>query len=149
MSASGAGAPARTADDGFSEVVHDREGHALGDVEVLIDMLTYRCACASDQLLTPVAWDREASSGATLLYDPPIPEFSVALTTLSAKVPKSQQREVDGPSILFVVSGSATLAAGDASFELSPGLLYFVGAQTPIEINSKSDLVVARAFVEA
>ncbi|CAG8535970.1 17530_t:CDS:2 [Acaulospora colombiana] len=50
------------------------------DVAVLLDMLTYRYGNAESQILTPIPYNNSKSS---LLYDPPIEEFSVLLATLN------------------------------------------------------------------
>jgi len=121
------------------------------DVEVLVSMLTYQSASAADQLLSPVPWDAEQAPGAdgrsvSMLYDPPIPEFAVALTTLSGSARKSEQRGVHGPSLVFGVQGNGTLHAGGASHKLVPGLLYYVAADTPVSL--EGEMQVARAFLE-
>ena len=63
------------------------------DVDVLVHMLTYQSARASDQLLKPQIWNLDAS-GATQLYQPPISEFAVLLTTLDAGA-ESKHKGID------------------------------------------------------
>ncbi|WFC99688.1 mannose-6-phosphate isomerase [Malassezia yamatoensis] len=119
------------------------------DVDVLVDMLTYRSTRADDQLLKAVQWDGDnASPNPTLLYDPPIEEFSVLVTTLTDKAGKSSQRALRGPSVVLVVEGKGTLQADGQSRELYAGLVLFVGANTPIQVSSDQKLVVSRAFLE-
>ncbi|WFD43929.1 mannose-6-phosphate isomerase [Malassezia psittaci] len=119
------------------------------DVDVLVDMLTYRSTRADDQLLKAERWDGDSAyPNPTLLYDPPIEEFSVLVTTLTDKAGKSSQRALRGPSVVLVVEGKGTLQADGQSQELYAGLVLFVGANTPIEVSSDHKLVLSRAFLE-
>lgn len=184
------------------------------DVDVLVDMLTYRSGGPQDQILRPKAFvplpesanysdyekadvvvstkelendvaspsgaarDDAASSLPSLLYDPPIEEFSVAVTRLR-KGQSETQRPIDGPSILILTTGKGKLVAHrpaettsatqqqegsssnsskSAKVELDmdkAGKVFFVGAGTKVELvasddldESKENLSVFRAFVE-
>lgn len=107
------------------------------DVEVLVDMLTYNYGPSDRQLMRPrpfvplptsksaPAYPKEAkeeqqlakdaaakSELPTLLYDPPIEEFSVLLTRLSKRSESNEeetQRPLQGPSILITTSGRGQL----------------------------------------
>ena len=116
------------------------------DVDVLVHMLTYQSARASDQLLKPQIWNLDAS-GATQLYQPPISEFAVLLTTLDAGA-ESKHKGIDGPSILLIVEGSGNMSFnGKAPQQITAGLVWFVGAHADVTLAAKERLVVARAFV--
>jgi mannose-6-phosphate isomerase len=116
------------------------------DVDVLVNMLTYRYGSAESQKMTPVKFGDHS-----LLYDPPIDEFSVVWTKMSADQTE-KHKSIDGPSILIVTSGSGKLIGEQAGktesdFELKEGYVYFIGAHTPITaVTDKEGLEFYRAF---
>ncbi|KAI9020713.1 phosphomannose isomerase type I [Phycomyces nitens] len=117
-------------------------------VDVLVDMLTYRYGSAESQKMVPVKF-----SDHSLLYDPPIEEFSVVL---SSQNPGDVEREeaIKGPSILLVTRGSGELkeeketdSEEDATYPLEEGYVYFIGANVPISAVAGDDgLDFYRAF---
>jgi mannose-6-phosphate isomerase len=138
------------------------------DVQVLVDMLTYTDEPSHKKLMKATAFLPDDSSdncsrykgdkGPSLLYDPPIEEFSVVMTTMRKGDAAETQRAINGPSILIITSGSGTLTSLPSSeskaeerfFELTkPGQVFFIGAQTKIKLQAKdAELVTFRAFVE-
>lgn len=134
------------------------------DVQVLVDMLTYEDSPSDEKRMQPQPFKPdEKSSNAnkytqssgdapSLLYDPPIDEFSVVRTVLQGSESETQ-RPISGPSILIVTSGKGSLSAQSShTFSIDiPGKVYFVGADTPITLHSTGSepLITYRAFVEA
>lgn len=141
------------------------------DIQVLVDMLTYTDDPSHEKLMKAKAFLPDEKSDnynlykqqqkqdngqvPTLLYDPPIEEFSVLMTRLAKDDASELQRPLQGPSILIVTSGSGTLTSyppsgsksEEKTFQLNkPGQVFFVGAQTKIRL--QGDLVVFRSFVE-
>ncbi|KAI8369467.1 phosphomannose isomerase type I [Radiomyces spectabilis] len=112
------------------------------DVKVLVDMLTYRYGSAESQKMTPTQFGTYS-----LLYDPPIEEFSVALTRIKADQVEKHE-PLAGPSIMIVTGGNGTLTANDQSFDIEEGYVYFIGANTPVSFNagSSGSLEFYRAF---
>ena len=90
-------------------------------------MLTYRYGSAESQKMTPVKFGDHS-----LLYDPPIDEFSVVWTKMDGEQTE-KHKPVEGPSILIVTSGSGTLTGEalktESNFELKEGYVYFIGAK--------------------
>lgn len=145
------------------------------DTKTLVDMLTYSSGPAERQLWKPQPFVK--GNAASLLYDPPIEEFSVVRTTLPAGASETHRR-IEGPSILIVTKGSGKLLSkprpleGTASArtkKLHEGLLqpdaqrafrldkmgqcFFVGAGSEITLTAAHEggqeaLIVFRAFVE-
>ncbi len=126
------------------------------DVDTLTDILTYDHDPPEQQLLKPVdypyatlnatAYSSESSS---LLYDPPIEEFSVVRTALNKSGAKATFEGLAGPSIVIATSGSGKISVGPKSEPLKEGYVYFVGATAELVIESDSDeLVTFRAFCE-
>lgn len=119
----------------------------LRDVETLVEMLTYEPGPGSKQLLRP-----ETISDATLLYDPPIDEFSVYHTKLDENKKEDQQRAIEGPSIAVVTSGKGKVSwgqEGEDVVEVEKGDVVFLGAEVQVEWASEEGLEVFRAYVEA
>jgi mannose-6-phosphate isomerase len=112
------------------------------DVDVLVSMLTYRYGSAESQKMTPVKMGDH-----TLLYDPPIDEFSVAWTKMEANETETH-KPLAGPSIIIATSGRGTLVGDDnKEHELDEGYIYFVGANTALTAKTiDSNLQFYRAF---
>lgn len=151
------------------------------DVDVLVDMLTYSHAGPEKQLLRPRQflpaeesetyhlYRQEGGAGGegggeqevpSLLYDPPIEEFSVVGTHLT-RGQAEKQRALRGPSLFIHTSGRGKLIAhppnhgdaegaeeggssssrGSVTFDLSaPGKVFFVGADTRVDLCAAEDL---------
>ncbi|KAK9711582.1 Mannose-6-phosphate isomerase [Basidiobolus ranarum] len=113
------------------------------DVKVLVDMLTYE----SYDIKTKVMYG-ESYKGLehSLLYDPPIDEFSVLRTELplnsSERVPG-----IHGPSILIVTNGNGTLEYAEEKITLEQGQVWFISPDTEVVLHSNSEQAVFyRAF---
>ncbi|CAO3595392.1 unnamed protein product [Absidia cylindrospora] len=104
------------------------------DVKVLVDMLNYRYGSAESQKMTPAPYGSHS-----LLYDPPIDEFSVILTRLESNQDEKHP-PIQGPSILIVTGGTGQLTGEalktESNFSLKEGYVYFVGAGTPLNIQA-------------
>ncbi|KAG2223875.1 hypothetical protein INT45_012748 [Circinella minor] len=110
------------------------------DVDVLVEMLTYRYGSAESQKMTPQSFGSHS-----LLYDPPIDEFSIALTTLKSGETE-QHKPIDGPSILIVTSGNGDMSVQGSNYSLQEGYIYFVGANVELSAETSTDLEFYRAF---
>ena len=116
----------------------------LRDVPTLIEMLTYESGPASKQLLKP-----EVISDSTLLYDPPIAEFSVFKVNVKGGA-SEKHRAVEGPSICVVTEGKGKVSwGGEGSEEVERGEVLFIGAGEEVEWATEEGLEVFRAYVEA
>lgn len=126
----------------------------LRDVPTLVDMLTYTWGPPSTQLMSPEAYPKGVLSTASTLYDPPIEEFSVVLTDLiSNQLPSQILPAVKGPGILICTAleegsqASVTQKGGDKKCIEKEGQMFFIGANTEIEIEGKC--ITYTAFVES
>jgi len=126
------------------------------DVNTLTDILTYDHDPPEQQLLKPVDYpyvtlnQTAYSSGSdSLLYDPPIEEFSVVRTVLKKDGAKATFEGIAGPSIIICTSGSGNISVGPKTEEIKEGWVYFVGATAEVVLESDSeDMVTFRAFCE-
>jgi len=117
------------------------------DVETLVDMLTYTCKSADNQI---VNGDPYLQSSTTVLYNPPIEEFSILRTILSPETVKSETFEgVKGPSIILVTEGNGRIIYDEKSFDACKGSIFFIGADTQISLEAvDSKTVFYRAYSE-
>jgi len=126
------------------------------DVNTLTDILTYDHDPPEQQLLQPVDYPyvtlnstAYSSNSESLLYDPPIEEFSVVRTVLKKSGAKATFEGIAGPSIIIATSGEGTISVGPKKEEIKEGYVYFVGATAELVLESTSDeLVTFRAFCE-
>lgn len=119
----------------------------LRDVPTLVSMLTYTTAAPDAQLMSPTPF---RGLEHTLLYDPPIEEFSVLATRLEASQAETHPA-LEGPSIFIVTDGIGALTfGGEKDGALKAGSVWFVAAGQEITVKAEAEgLVVYRAFVEA
>jgi len=119
----------------------------LRDIPNLVDTLTYTAGPASHHAVKPLPF---SATSASLLYDPPISEFSVVSVALTAGRTETH-RPIAGPSIAIVTSGKGSLRWAGGSLNTAQGEVIFVGADTKIDIVATGDeegLNCYRAFVE-
>ncbi|KAJ5553459.1 hypothetical protein N7494_002837 [Penicillium frequentans] len=105
------------------------------DVDTLTKMLTYSYAPIEEQKLRPTDYPYTvlnataySSASSSLLYDPPIEEFSVVKTDLKRKGAKVTFDPIVGPSILICTGGQGTISIGHKTEEVREGNVFFVGA---------------------
>ncbi|OCK84365.1 mannose-6-phosphate isomerase [Lepidopterella palustris CBS 459.81] len=127
------------------------------DVATLTSMLTYSYSPPSEQKMTPVDYPyvtlnvhAYTSSSASILYDPPIDEFSVVRTSLNAKGAKATFEPIQGPSIVLCTKGKGWLSVGPKKERCEQGFVYFVGATAELVVESEGDedMVTFKAFCE-
>lgn len=118
-------------------------------------MLTYNFAPISEQKMSPTPYPyckfnaaAHKSGSAATLYDPPIEEFAVVKTDLSAKGAKVTFEPIQGPSIVICTQGSGSIGVGSKKEQVKEGWVYFVGATAECILESESDeeMVTFKAF---
>jgi len=117
------------------------------DVNTLVNMLTYNCKSADNQIVRGVPY---MNSRTTTLYNPPIEEFSILCTTLSSSSKRMESfRGFRGPSIILVTEGNGLIMCNGKCFSARKGSIYFIGANTPITLESLSGKTTFyRAYTE-
>ncbi|KAL4986386.1 mannose-6-phosphate isomerase [Aspergillus falconensis] len=105
------------------------------DVDTLTEMLTYSYAPIDEQKLQPTDYPYTvlnaaaySSASDSLLYDPPIEEFSVVKTSLRRTGAKATFDPLTGPSILICTGGAGKISVGHKTEEVKEGYVFFVGA---------------------
>lgn len=99
------------------------------DVEVLTSMLTYNCDPIAEKILGGVPIPGKPHS---VLYDPPISEFSVVGTRIPGPGPAQDFEKPNGPGLLLVTSAppGAVLENNGERHALSKGNVFFVPPNT-------------------
>ena len=131
------------------------------DVTTLSSMLTYSYAPISSQKMEPVDYPyvtlnahAYSSASTSVLYDPPIEEFSVVRTELNnkneEKVAKATFDPIEGPSIIICTEGEGTIEVGPKKEDIKMGWVYFVGATAEYVLEAKGTepFVTFKAFCE-
>ncbi|KAL4915930.1 mannose-6-phosphate isomerase [Aspergillus aurantiobrunneus] len=105
------------------------------DVDTLTNMLTYSYAPIEEQKLEPTDYpytvlnaSAYSSASESLLYDPPIEEFSVVKTDLRRTGAKATFDPLTGPSILICTGGTGKISVGHKTEVVNEGHVFFVGA---------------------
>ncbi|KAH7102234.1 mannose-6-phosphate isomerase [Auriculariales sp. MPI-PUGE-AT-0066] len=114
------------------------------DVTALLHSLTYKSGLPDIHRVFPKPL---STTGTSLIYDPPVPEFSVLSTQLAAGA-SEKQRAFSGPSLAIVTSGSGTVLFDGGELPLREGSVFFVASGTEVTVQAGSTLVVNRAFNE-
>ncbi|KAJ3056900.1 Mannose-6-phosphate isomerase [Rhizophlyctis rosea] len=117
------------------------------DVSTLVRMLTYNYTSPEAQILRGDPYD---DCKRTVLYDPPIEEFSILRTNLKAEE-SEVVKAIAGPSVVIVTEGSGKIkyTENGAHREQSAdkGYVFFVAAGLDVELEAKGeDFVSYRAF---
>ncbi|CAK1355162.1 Mannose-6-phosphate isomerase [Cercospora beticola] len=127
------------------------------DVDTLTSCLTYSYAPISEQKMDPVDYayvkmntTAYSSNSSSILYDPPIEEFSVVKTDINASGGKVTFDPIEGPAIVICTKGQGKISVGNKTEEIKEGHVYFVGATAELVIESTGSepLVTFRAFCE-
>lgn len=123
----------------------------LRDIPNLVSGLTYVASPSLKHIVQPVPFS--ISTTDTLLYNPPVPEFSVLLIKVaSGKV--EVHSGIAGPSIAIVTDGEGILSwrSDEDSLRVSMGSVFFIAAGAEIKVvntdQSQNSLVIFRAFVQ-
>lgn len=113
------------------------------DVDTLTKMLTYSYAPIEEQKLQPKDYPftvlnatAYTSGSSSLLYDPPIEEFSVVKTDLNRTGAKASFDDIVGPSILICTRGRGTITVGHKTEDVREGYVFFVGADAECVIQN-------------
>jgi mannose-6-phosphate isomerase len=144
----------------------------LRDISTLNSCLTYNAAEPSEHTVNPSTYpanwkpSRSSPTPTTVIYNPPIPEFSVLLTRLSppasgTDVSSTVTTELSGPSMCIVTQGKGWIKWGEEGeaeeLKVGEGDVIFVGAHVETTFGvekSETDggegreMNVFRAFVE-
>ncbi|KAK8164778.1 mannose-6-phosphate isomerase-like protein [Phyllosticta citrichinensis] len=126
------------------------------DVSTLTSMLTYNYAPIEEQKMEPKDYPyvtlnvpAYSSASSSILYDPPIEEFSVVRTALNKAGAKATFDGIEGPSIVLCTEGKGTISVGPKKEPVEPGFVYFVGATAECVLEAADDsFVTFKAFCE-
>lgn len=124
------------------------------DVKNLVEMLTYSYDSVEKQKMPLLPFAKSSGDAVrSVLYDPPIAEFSVLQTIFDKKDGQKQHFDkFDGPSIVIATNGTGSIKIkGQEAKKVETGYVFFVAPGTEIELESTSTdapFTTYRAFVE-
>lgn len=123
------------------------------DVTNLVSMLTYSYDPVEKQKMVPepyVLSSSSSSSAKNILFNPPIDEFAVVQTNLKKSGDSTKFQALDGPSIVIITSGSASLTNNKTTLNLKRGEVAFIGAGTATELTNtgSEEVITYTAIVE-
>ena len=127
------------------------------DVSTLTSMLTYSYSPPSEQKMSPTDYPyvilnstAYSSSSSSILYDPPIEEFSVVKTELNKDGAKATFEPIQGPSVLLCTKGKGWLSVGPRRERCEEGWVFFIGAtaELVVEAEGEDQMVTFKAFCE-
>lgn len=115
------------------------------DVSVLCAMLDYTCRPAEENKFSS---SLDPTDKYVALYDPPVPDFSVARIKIPSGDTSYTLSPVDSASIVLVVEGSADSEADGQSLDLHRGVVLFVSAHKSLLLNISptGGMLMFRAF---
>lgn len=121
----------------------------LRDIPNLVSGLTYVASPPSKHAVQPIPFRMQST--ATLLYDPPVAEFSVLQVKLESGGVETQTG-IKGPSIAIVTDGEGTVSWGcDQNLQVVKGSVFFIAAGAEIKMMAGEEcksFTVFRAFVQ-
>ncbi|OCL13677.1 mannose-6-phosphate isomerase [Glonium stellatum] len=126
------------------------------DVSTLTSMLTYSYSPPAEQKMPPTDYPyvtlnstAYSSSSSSILYDPPIEEFSVVKTELNKDGAKATFEPIQGPSVVLCTKGKGWLSVGPKKERCEEGWVFFVGATAELVVEAEGDeMVTFKAFCE-
>lgn len=126
------------------------------DVSTLVSMLTYNYAPISEQKMDPTDYPHAtmnsiaySSGSSSLLYNPPIEEFSVIRTNLLKAGARVSFEGIEGPSIIICTNGQGKVIVQQQEANASEGYVFFLGAgQSMILEATAGQFLTFQAFCE-
>ncbi len=110
------------------------------NVDLFVNTLTFR-PHSKDEITLPGVPGDIGLQGHTVVYDPPIQEFSVARVQLNSGEEEEIQA-IGGPSIAIVTKGGGRLRDGDAKFSIVEGSILFIAPGTRVAWEAGAGLEV-------
>ncbi|XP_070539004.1 mannose-6-phosphate isomerase-like [Ptychodera flava] len=118
------------------------------DVPTLCEMLTYIPGTPKEKLFPSV---QDPSDGYVTIYNPPVPDFSVARISVPENIDLYKISAYDSPSILLVIEGEAegsnSTLPETHQLKLKKGTVIFISANQEIALKIKpGGLLMFRAY---
>lgn len=114
-------------------------------IDLFTNSLTFGPHSVEDIILPSKPTDK-GKHGKTLIYAPPMSEFDM----LFIKLENGDTEEIeasDGPTVMWVVSGSGVMKANSKEFKLDEGYVFFVGSGVQVIYEAESTLAIYAAIV--
>ncbi|KAK3713772.1 hypothetical protein LTR37_008258 [Vermiconidia calcicola] len=117
------------------------------NVELFCSCLMFSPHSPEESLLRSKQYQR-GRQGKTNVFAPPMSEFNVLETKLAGGE-REELAAVNGPSIVVVTKGSASMEANGKQYELEEGYVFFVAQGVELDFNAgKEGVLMHTIFVE-
>ena len=101
----------------------------------------------AEEVMLPSKKSSMGMLGTTVEYVPPLSEFNMLKIQLTGE-DKEVIKAINGPSVLFVTSGTGSLAAEGETWSLKEGFIFFVGHSIEVTYQSDTGIEVYSAYAE-
>jgi mannose-6-phosphate isomerase len=115
------------------------------NADMFCDTLTFK-AHSRDDVYLPSKKSDKSKTGKTLVYAPPMGEFNMLKTQLSA----GESDEIspsDGPGVFIVTQGHGKMEADGKTFDLSEGYIFYVAPQVAVKFETEAGMQIHMAYV--
>ena len=115
-------------------------------IELFTSALTFSPHSAEETRLLSKKSDK-GKMGKTIVYAPPMSEFNMLATHLEEN-DKEIISPIAGPTVLFITRGSGTMRAGDKTWKIREGFVFFVGQGTELTYETEKSTEIYSAYAE-
>jgi mannose-6-phosphate isomerase len=115
------------------------------NADMFANTLTFK-AHSRDDVYLPGTKSDKSKTGKTVVYAPPISEFNMLKTSLSA----GESDEIspsEGPGVFIVTQGQGKMQADGQTFDLAEGYIFFVAPGVSVKWETDSGLQIHMAYV--
>lgn len=115
------------------------------NADMFCGTLTFK-AHSRDDVYLPHKKSEKSKTGKTVVYAPPMSEFNMLKTQLSA----GESDEIspsDGPGVFIVTQGHGKMEADGKTFDLSEGYIFYVAPQVAVKFETEAGMQIHMAYV--
>ncbi|MCJ1418106.1 hypothetical protein MMC32_004451 [Xylographa parallela] len=114
-------------------------------IDLFSSSLSFGPHSVEDIMLSSKSTDK-GKHGKTVIYAPPMSEFDMLLTELESGDTEEIEAS-DGPTVMWVTSGSGLMKVNGKEFKLDEGYVFFIGSGVQVTYEAESTLAIYAAIV--
>ncbi|KAK6952575.1 hypothetical protein Daesc_004865 [Daldinia eschscholtzii] len=115
------------------------------NADLFVNTLTFK-AHSRDDVYLPSQKSDKSKAGKTVVYKPPMSEFDMLKTDLSAGETEELTGS-DGPGVMIVTSGNGVMHADGVRHQLKEGFIFFIAPGISIKLETQNGLQTHMAVV--
>ncbi|OTB12461.1 hypothetical protein K445DRAFT_320895 [Daldinia sp. EC12] len=115
------------------------------NADLFVNTLTFK-AHSRDDVYLPSQKSDKSKAGKTVVYKPPMSEFDMLKTDLSAGETEELTGS-DGPGVMIVTSGNGVMHADGIRHQLKEGFIFFIAPGISIKLETQNGLQTHMAVV--